>query len=233
MPRKRAPAPIYQLKITLRGSKPPIWRRVLVPGRFTLGELHLVIQAAMGWGNCHLHEFAIGKQTYSASEYSSPPPNFNFPDNNIGAFLQRAAFLASPLDENQVTLAQLFPKEKMKFRYIYDFGDDWVHNILVEKILPPDPEQERELPRCIKGKRACPPEDIGGIWRYAYFLEAIQDPKHPDHKMFVDWIRGFESEEETFDESDEKQPPCFDSEHFDLDEVNRRLANWNPYRPWA
>jgi hypothetical protein len=94
--------------------------------------------------------------------------------------------------------------EGQKFTYEYDFGDDWRHEVKVEKVLPPDAEQQ--LPMCIKGKRACPPEDIGGVWGYYEFLEAIKDPDHPDHEMYTEW-RGDD----------------FDPEAFDLDMVNSRL----------
>jgi hypothetical protein len=104
----------------------------------------------------------------------------------------------------KVKLSQLVTAEGEKFTYEYDFGDPWEHIILIEKILPPDPKQK--LPICIKGKRACPPEDVGGVWGYDTFLEAISDTNHPDHEMYVDWL-------------DEE----FDPEVFDLDEINRVL----------
>lgn len=108
-------------------------------------------------------------------------------------------------NEQRVKLNQIVTGEKFKFIYEYDFGDSWRHVLLVEKILPVDHQQQ--YPVCIKGKRACPPEDVGGVWGYATFLEALANPEHPDHKMYVEWV------------GDE-----FDAEYFDLDEINRRLA---------
>lgn len=175
--------PIYQLKITLYDSKPPIWRRVLVPGNITLGELHHVIQAAMGWYNCHLHQFVIANRYYG-----DPAVDLSYEVWN----------------ENDARIHQVVPGEGFKFSYEYDFGDGWLHNILVEKILPPDPE--RALPVCLKGRRACPPEDVGGIWGYYDFLEALQDPNHPEHTTYLEWIGG-----------------RWDAEAFDLDETNNRL----------
>lgn len=107
-------------------------------------------------------------------------------------------------DERRIKLSRLVTGEKFKFIYEYDFGDDWRHAIVVEKILPPDPAQK--LPVCIKGKRACPPEDVGGIWGYETFLEAISDPEHEEHDEYLVWVGG-----------------TFDSAAFDMDAVNEQL----------
>lgn len=176
---------IYQIKVTLEGSRPPIWRRLLVPANVTLAQLHDIIQIAMGWEGYHLHQFIIGR-TY----YEEPDPDY-------GSWMEMR-------DEHKVTLRQIAPGEGMKFRYEYDFGDSWMHQILVEKILPSEPG--KVYPVCIKGKRACPPEDVGGIWGYYNFLEAIQDPEHPEHGDYLKWIGG-----------------KFDPEAFDLEKVNRAL----------
>ncbi|MGF1569602.1 MAG: plasmid pRiA4b ORF-3 family protein [Nodosilinea sp.] len=183
-PRKKtADQPIFQLKITLRGAKPPIWRRVQVPSDITLGKLHKIIQLTMGWYDCHLHEFEIHGQSYG-----QPMPDYDF----------------DILSERNVRLNQVVTGEKFKFSYMYDMGDGWDHEILVEKVLPPDPEVR--YPACIKGKRACPPEDCGGVWGYADFLEIIQDPKHSEHDEMLDWAGG-----------------SFDPEAFDLEETNQQL----------
>ena len=181
-------ASIYQIKITLNHSKPPIWRRLLIASDTTLAQLHAIIQEAMGWHNSHLHAFDI-----FGEQFSAPIPYDPGHLKELGMKNTRG-----------VRLNKLITAEGDKFRYEYDFGDSWEHDILVEKILPPDPGQK--LPVCIKGKRACPPEDVGGVWGYDTFLEAIKDPDHPEHEMFAGWIG-----------SD------FDPEAFDLDEVNQRL----------
>ena len=180
-----ADVPIYQIKVTLEGSKPPIWRRILVPINITLGELHHILQAVMGWWDYHLHQFIVGG-TY----YGVPHPDYD-------DYLEMR-------DESQVKLNEIVAGEGFKFRYEYDFGDSWLHNLLVEKVLPPEPGQQ--YPVCIKGKRACPPEDVGGVWGYDDFLEAIQNPNHPEHDDYLEWIGGE-----------------FDPEEFDLDEVNEAL----------
>jgi len=177
---------IYQLKVALREIRPPIWRRIQVKSSTTLSQLHLIIQAAMGWYNYHLHSFSI-----EGIEYGQPEPN-------PGLVLK---------DENKAKLASLIKQEKAKFFYTYDFGDSWEHSILVEKILPKEPKVS--YPLCIKAKRACPPEDCGGAWGYMEFLEAIQNPAHPEHESFLEWVEG-----------------SFDSEFYDLEEINQRLAEF-------
>jgi len=175
---------IYQIKVTLKGSKPPIWRRILVPGSVTLAKLHDILQVTMGWTDSHLHQFDV-RGTY----YGEPHPEY----------------FHEVRDERRVRLDQIVTGEGFRFIYEYDFGDSWEHDLLVEKILPPDPG--RQYPVCIKGKGACPPEDVGGIWGYYDFLEAIRDPKHEEHEDYLEWIGGE-----------------FDPEAFDLEAVNAELA---------
>ena len=175
---------IYQIKVTLRHSKPPIWRRILVPGDITLAQLHDILQAVMGWYDAHLHQFIV-EGTY----YGVPDP-----DDYVEV-----------KDERQIRLNQIVPGIPYKFVYEYDFGDSWEHELLVEKVLPPD--KGTRYPVCIKGRRACPPEDVGGVWGYALFLEAIRDADHPEHEDYVEWIGGE-----------------FDPEAFDLDEINALIS---------
>lgn len=187
MPTRKKPQSIYQLKITLRGIRPPIWRRVQVSSDYTLADLHQVIQVSMDWGDCHLHSFTI-----HGEEYGMPmDDDFGFSDMEMN-------------DETQVKLSKIIPGEKFKFSYLYDFGDSWEHEILVEKVLPPDPDVK--YPICIKATRACPPEDCGGPWGYPDFLEAVQNKKHPDHEEMLDWVGG-----------------SFDPEAANLDEINADL----------
>ena len=178
---------IYQLKIALKDIRPPIWRRVLVPGDVSLATLHRIIQAVMGWADYHLHEFAIGDVNYGP-----PSPSDWYPAK----------------DERKATLSQVAPKEGMKFTYTYDFGDGWEHVITVEKRLPPDPDAH--YPVCIAGKRACPPEDCGGVWGYANLLEIIQNPRHEEYEEMMEWLGGE-----------------FDPAAFDLEVVNRALKRFS------
>ena len=188
--RSTVEVPIYQIKVTLEGSQLPIWRRLLVHSDTTLPSLHQIIQAAFGWQDYHLHQFIDGK-----TFYGEPDPEY--------------PLYVDMRDEQGVTLDQIATGEGFKFRYEYDFGDSWMHQILVEKVLPPEPGQD--YPVCVKGRRACPPEDVGGIWGYYDFLEAIADPDHEEHESYLEWIGG-----------------GFDPEAFDLEEANEALAALTP-----
>jgi hypothetical protein len=165
---------LFQFKITLHESKPPIWRRIQIPD-CTLGDLHELIQAAMGWENCHLHQFIVGDVRYG------------IPDPELGL-----------KNEAKVRLSQIVPQggTPFRFRYEYDFGDGWLHDILFEDCPPNDVGQK--YPVCLDGSRACPPEDVGGVWGYAEFLEAIAGPKHERHRELLEWIGG-EFDPEVFD----------------------------------
>jgi len=159
---------VYQLKVTLDGVNPPVWRRILVEGNGTLDHLHEVIQAAFGWWNYHLHEFEVGVERYGI-----PDPEFSF---------------GSPIsDERRVTLDAI-AKAATSFTYTYDFGDDWRHDVTVEKVLPA--EDTITVPACIDGRRACPPEDCGGPWGYEQLLAILADPNHPEHESWREWIDG-------------------------------------------
>ncbi len=176
---------IYQMKVTLIGSKPPIWRRLLVEDTVTLGKLHDILQIVMGWTNSHLHHFIINDEFYGM------PLEDDFGDMRTK-------------DETRFKLNQLVSGKGFKFGYEYDFGDSWEHDLVIEKILPA--EKGARYPICVAGKRAGPPEDVGGIWGYEDFLIAVSDPKHPEHAEMREWIGG-----------------DFDPERFNLNVVNAGL----------
>jgi hypothetical protein len=186
MPRRPAPF-IYQLKVSLKGAKPPIWRRVLVPSDMDLGRLHRVIQAAMGWMDYHLHQFVAGHTAFGVADENA----LNW-DMDVE-------------DERKWRLDEVLKREKDKLRYEYDFGDGWEHDVTLEKVLPYDAKQA--LPRCVAGRRACPPEDCGGIWGYAELLEVLADPEDPGRDEMLEWLGGE-----------------FDPSLLDLEETNRMLA---------
>lgn len=144
-------AAIYQLKITLEGVRPPIWRRVLVPGRIRLDALHTVIQIAMGWTDSHLHQFIKDGNKWTLLD------------------LEEDAY-SKKLDERAFRLHELLIRAGDKLQYVYDFGDDWKHKVALEKILPEGSGPGR--PSCVGGKRTGPPEDSGGIYG---FVEMEQD----------------------------------------------------------
>jgi hypothetical protein len=163
------PGRVYQLKVSLKYFRPTIWRRIEVPSDLTLGELHMVLQAAMGWTNSHLHQFMVGKTYYSEPEFDETG-ELNFKD------------------ERKVRVSTVLSTSKRKIRYEYDFGDSWEHEIVLEKSLPRD--LTVKYPRCTGGARACPPEDCGGVGGYADFLEAIANPDHEEHDECLEWIGG-------------------------------------------
>ncbi len=174
--RSKTPAPAvprYQIKITLTGSGPSIWRRLVVRKDLPLDLLSDVIQIAMGWEGCHLHQFITGTTRATRVFYGVADPDFGPVDEDI-------------LDERDYTLAQLAPAAKRKFRYEYDFGDGWEHEVVVEKTLPPDPAFKYSV--CLAGENACPPEDCGGIGGFYRLLEALADPEDPEHEEMQGWV---------------------------------------------
>ncbi len=160
---------IFQIQIALKGFKPKIWRRILVPSDVLLSDFHMIIQTAMGWGNAHLHQF-IKNDTY----YSERMPDDDFWDE------------MDNVDYEKIRISDLLNSEKEKIVYEYDFGDGWMHDIILEKILPM--EKHSQLPICLTGKGNCPPEDCGGIWGYADMLEVLKDPKHEEYKSYIEWL---------------------------------------------
>ncbi|MGZ0087283.1 plasmid pRiA4b ORF-3 family protein [Caldibacillus thermoamylovorans] len=185
----------YQLKISLNGIRPPIWRRVLVPGHATFHELHLIIQEAMGWEQAHLYEFDFGSVLVG------------LPDGWDSFQLEKEL-----MDARRIKLQQWLTEEKQKFLYIYDFGDYWRHIITVEKIETVPKPLERAA--CLKGKRACPPEDCGGVYGYLELLEAAAQKDSladPELRELVDWMYDMKGND-------------FDPDAFDVEEANERLA---------
>lgn len=160
---------IYHFHIQLAGIEPAIWRRITIPGKISLARLHRLLQLAMGWENYHLHLFTIG-----GVRYGEPDPEYA--DEGFQIKHDRYA-----------SVRDVLRTEGMRFRYDYDFGDDWHHDVLVERIEVLDAE-EWVAPRCLGGRRACPPEDCGGVSGYDELLEALRDPHHEDHERLRTWV---------------------------------------------
>lgn len=164
-----------QFKVALRYIRPPIWRRVVLPDNYTLGQLHDVIQVAMGWQDCHMHAFRFGDVHYTSQQ----------------------AFEMGEMDmenEETVFLSRVVTRAKQRFIYEYDFGDSWEHEIVAEKMLPFDPQVK--YPVCLTGARACPPEDCGSFPGYCDILEALRAPKKTqDQKELLEWLEdGYDPE---------------------------------------
>lgn len=175
---------IVQLKITLKHTKPPVWRRILVETDLSLEDLHYIIQVAMGWTNSHLFEFDVAGESYG------------FPDEDWGMDDMEPA--------GEIAIGDILEKPGQKFSYVYDFGDNWEHEVLVEAFL--DRDDASDYPRCTGGARACPPEDCGGPGGYAQLLEVLGNPKHPERQEMLDWIGG---------DIDDLNPAAFDLEERD------------------
>jgi len=177
---------IYQIKITLNQIRPPIWRRVQVAEETRFATLHEIVQMAMGWQDYHLHEFeVVGRR--------------------IGPKIEDDFYGGSTFDEIDVKLCDVVQGENAKLKYTYDFGDGWEHTLIVEKII--SAETEISYPICVKGKRACPPEDCGGPWGYHGLLVAQKHPDDPKNQELLEWAEDF------------------DPELFDLDAINERLES--------
>jgi len=189
---------ILQLKIALKDIHPTIWRRIEIKDDITFYELHHIIQIVMGWWNSHLFEFRIkGMEPIGITDE-------DWMDEDMDM-----------IEATELKVSEIKPHEKMKFEYIYDFGDYWRHTLTVEKIKTA--EQNRFYPQCTGGERNCPPEDVGGFPGYMHLLEVLKNKRHPDHKDMIEWLG---------------EP--YDPEEFDANETNEELQfiiktkHWNP-----
>ncbi len=162
------------LKITLEQTDPPIWRRIEVLSNATFWDLHVAIQDAMGWCDCHLHQFA-------ANDKSGAECRIGVPD-------------IWGMDESEVVegwkrkLSPVFRRAGDSAGYAYDFGDGWEHLVVLESISPAP--SGATYPRCVAGELRCPPEDCGGPWGYEHLLTVLADPSHDDHDHLSEWAGG-------------------------------------------
>ena len=185
MPTAKPRPSIYQLKITLTGIEPAIWRRIQVPSTIPLCCLHDAIQAVMGWTDSHLHQFETD------GKYWGVPDDDGF-DGDVEV-----------IDESKVPVAKLLLSEGDSLIYVYDFGNNWRHSVVLEKIVSSDAPTK---PICLGGKRRCPPEDVGGPSGYEEFLAVIFEPGHDEFTHFRGWAGG-----------------TFHAEQFDMMAVNYNL----------
>jgi len=158
---------ILRLKVTLRETKPPIWRRLEVPTDVTLDRLHHILQTAFGWTDSHLHAFE---------------------QRPAGAGRSRPELRIEPQRERRTKLGEVAGEVGASLLYEYDFGDGWEHLITVEKVEPTD--ATAAYPRCTDGRRCGPPEDCGGAWGYSHLLEVLADPNHEEHDELLEWVGG-------------------------------------------
>ena len=184
----------YLLRISLMHIEPEIWRRIIVPGTISLDRLHDVIQIVMGWQDSHLHQFTIANKNYSD-------------DPEIKA---------SGLDEERFRLVDLLKQKGRKFKYLYDFGDCWFHEITVEDSRASAPEITEPV-YCVDGARACPPEDVGSDAGYYEFCKVMAEPDNPQHKSYLDWLTHFSTASVSMN---------YDPEFFSREQVNSELRKY-------
>jgi hypothetical protein len=188
-------ARLLQLKVMIKGSKPPIWRRLQLRSDLTLEQLHHIIQTSFGWQGGHLHEFRVG--AWGGAVYGpAEDEDFGFGD--------------PPLDESTVAIGELLEAEKDTVTYTYDFGDNWQHAVTVEKVLPYDDGAPAVC--CTGGRGAGPVEDCGGLWGWEELVLAVNDPSHERHGEFREWLMLEPGE-------------VFDLKAFDKDGVDERLRD--------
>ncbi len=172
---------VFQFHLSLVGTTPPIWRRILVPADFTLSQLHRVIQAVMDWTDDHLHQFNIAGRVYGIPD----------PDGMLQF-----------IDDRTVRLRDLNLTRRNRISYTYDFGDEWVHVLKVEEVSQGDSDDIRAL--CMAGERSAPPEDVGGVFGYEELLVARSDPSHERHDEAKEWIGDFDPEYFSIEEANKR-----------------------------
>jgi len=180
---------VLQFKVSLKDIEPPIWRRIQVPQNYSFWDLHVAIQDAMGWFDSHLHLFSIlNPETNKYDDIGIPDPD---------AFIGDPVFLPGW----ELPISRYFNNPGVKSKYEYDFGDEWIHDVVLEIIEPK--LTHVKYPICIEGKRACPPEDCGGPDGYLDLLEILKNPKDKEHESIMEWL-GVHFDPESFDPKDVK-----------------------------
>ena len=163
--------PVARVRIELQSVTPTVWRRVDVPLSCTLAALHDVIQIAMGWTDSHLHEFTVGKRVYGMAD-----AGYDLDDDR------------KVYKDSSIRLKTVIERGFDRFRYLYDFGDHWEHEVIVEDVR--DGEDGIDYPAFVEGARRCPPEDVGAARGFMSFLEAALDPAHEEHRSMIEWYGG-------------------------------------------
>ena len=178
---------VYQFKITLKRTKPPIWRRILVPENYNFHDLHVAIQDTMGWSsaedNYHLHQFEMVNPKTMQKEFIGIKTNEDFSAIDAWFNLKPKTFVV----EEEAKISEYFSLSNIKkANYEYDFGDGWNHEVLLEKIL--SAVATKKYPQCVAGRRACPPEDCGGVRGFYELMDILDDPKHSEFNHYTEWL---------------------------------------------
>ena len=165
---------VFQFKVTLLDTNPEVWRRILVPETYTFYDLHVAIQDAMGWDDCHLHRFEVNRDPKAKRK------------DLLSIGIPESEFDKSCKAGWEVHISDHFDLYQKKVFYQYDFGDCWDHTIEAEELM--DKQVGTKYPKCIDGKNACPPEDIGGVDGFENFKAIMNDPKGEEYKEFKTWF---------------------------------------------
>lgn len=191
---------VYQIKVSLEDTRPPVWRRLIIQPRISFLDLHFIIQGAMGWENAHMFNFMV---------------NGGGLNRTIGVSYDDDWGMDDMEDAAEVPVNSVLLKAKDKVGYVYDFGDNWYHTVVLEKVL-----NEAILPKaiCVKGTGACPPEDCGSIPGYYQLVESVNNPSAPDHADMMEWLGLSDGE-------------TWDPKVFDVDEANSQIQDYlnDPY----
>jgi len=158
---------ITRVRIELEGTEPLVWRELDLPLSTTLASLHDIIQVVMRWQDYHLHEFVVGDKIYGVPDLDD-------------VFDERKVY-----KEKSIRLGTLMDRGIREFLYLYDFGDNWQHRIIIDE--PRQGELGVEYPRFVDGARRAPPEDVGGLTGFEEFLDAMADPEHEQFQQMLDW----------------------------------------------
>lgn len=198
---KGKPNIIFQFSFELVGIEPSIWRRVQVPSKYSFWDLHVAIQDSMGWLDYHLHAFRVRMpHKRKIVEIGIPMDDY---------------FDAPVLPGWEIPIADYFTDPGKSAPYEYDFGDGWEHNILLEGILLK--EKGARYPKCVAGERTCPPEDCGGVPGYYELVEILKNPKHPEFRDHIEWLKGHAKNYYPY------EPDQFNPE---------KVEFWNPKKRW-
>jgi len=217
MPKKKRFSYVYQFKVVLKGAPLPIWRRILIPDNYNFWDFHVAIQDAMEWLDEHLHHFIL-KNPITQKKAFIEMERDDLDDLFIG--LPHSKRQETYLEIDQY-VANWFTPHQKKGLYVYDFGDNWEHELTLEKILPK--EKGAKYPRCIAGKGACPPENCGGVYGYEQLLKILKDPKHPEYQELYAWLMGQGIDPQNFD------PHAFDPVSVEFDDPKER---WEEMLAW-
>lgn len=171
---------VLQFRIELEDITPAIWRVIQVPADYNFWDLHVAIQDAMGWLDCHLHYFEI-KPKNKRCVRRIGIPDFERTDESF------------PIDPGwEIAADSIFNDLGLSATYLYDFGDSWKHKVTLEGHM--HRYKNQTYPVCVSGKRACPPEDCGGVPGYMDLLEVLSNPRNPEYKSMREWAGDYDPE---------------------------------------